>query len=167
MEYIYPWMHGAVALAQGNFVEAYNYLEHALAGWMPVAYGRYDRVSLIASLALALRGLGRNDEARVQLVAALDDALGSRAYLGLLLTLTVAALFKLDQGNMVPAVELYATVAVQPLVSHSIWYDDIAGKTIAEAAGQLPAELVTTARHKGENADLWEGGRVLADSLAA
>jgi tetratricopeptide (TPR) repeat protein len=167
MEYIHPWMHGAVTLAQGHYAEAYIYLEQALAGWTPVAYGRYDRVSLIASLALALRGLGRNDEARVQLAAALDDALGSRAYFGLLIALTVAALFKLDQENTVPAVDLYATVAAQPLVSHSIWYNDIAGKTIAEAAGQLPAELVATARHKGEKAGLWEAGQALADSLAA
>jgi hypothetical protein len=166
IEYIDPWMHGAVTLAQGRYAEAHKQLEQALAGWSPVAYGRYDRVSITATLALALRGLGRNDEARVQFAAALKDALSSRAYLGLLLALAVAALLELDRGNTARAVELYTTVAAQPLVAHSTWYTDIAGKEIAEAATHLPAERVATARLKGENADLWETGQALVDSIS-
>jgi hypothetical protein len=140
-------------------------LEQALAHWKPIAYARYDRVSITACLALALRGLGRNEEAQAQWAGALKDALENRVYLGLLLVLTVAALFELDRGHVARAIELYRTVASQPLVSHSVWYTDIAGRELATAARQLPVEVAASAQQRGEKADLWQTGEQLADTI--
>jgi hypothetical protein len=63
------------------------------------------------------------------------------------------------------AVEYYATIATQPLVAHSTWYADIAGKEISAATSQLPVAIATSARQSGEKADLWETGQRLIGSL--
>jgi predicted ATPase/DNA-binding CsgD family transcriptional regulator len=161
IEYVHPWIHGMVALAQSHFDEAYQQLEQVLARWRPLVYARYDKAGIIASLALALRGLGRHEEAQVQLAAALYDALESRAYLGLLPALIAAALLELDRENETYALELYATAAAQPLVAHSTWYADVAGKEFALAAGRVTDEVAATARLRGEKADLWESAETL------
>lgn len=167
MAYLHPSKQSAVALAQGHYNEAHRFAEQALAAWTPVAYSRYERASLVSRVALALRGLGRRDEAWRQLSLSLKQALGDRSYIGLLLAIATGALLEVQQGNIARGLELYTTIARQPLVSNSIWYADIAGKEIAETASKLPVEIAANARENGERADLWETGQTLADSIPA
>jgi tetratricopeptide (TPR) repeat protein len=167
MTHAHPSKQCEVALARGHYAEAYRYAEQALAAWTPVSYARYQRATLASQLALALWGLGRHEDARIQLSSALEDALQNRTYLGLLLAICAGALLELQRGNIARGLEFYTTIAGQPLVANSLWYADIAGKKIAAAASQLPVEIMASARQRGETAELWESGQRLADSLFA
>lgn len=165
VSYLSPWKQGAIALAQGHHAEAHGHLARAVAAWTPVAYSRYERAILIGCLVCALRGLGRGQEAYAQLAAGLEDTLQNHSYRGLLVMITAAALLELDRGNIERSLELYTAVGAQPLAAHSTWYADIAGKEIASASNQLPADVADGARRRGEAADLWDIAQTLIEAL--
>ena len=112
-------------------------------------------------LVLTLRAIGRIDEAWVQLAACLKDALEIRSYRGVLMAITGSALLELDRGNVAHAIALYSTGGMQPLVSLSAWFADVAGKEIAAAANQLSVGIAANARRNGET------GRSLGDRSIA
>ena len=165
LKYKYPARRAAIGLALGHYRQARHDLEQAVAAWTPVAYSLYERGILLAMLALALRGLGRREEAWVQLSDALKDTLRYRAHSALLLAITAAALLELDRGNSRRGLELYAAAASQTLVSQSVWYADIAGNEIARIASQLPVDVTSKLSSGDDEVNYWKIGEELADQI--
>ncbi len=77
------------------------------------------------------------------------------------------ALLLIDDGHLERAVELYGLVSRHPYVANSVWFEDVAGKEIADAAAALPPDVVATARERGRARDLWQTAEELLEELNA
>ena len=107
-----------------------------------------------AASSYAARGLGDREAAREHLVRALRWATGRGSYLALVETLPAAAWLLSEQGEVERAVEIYALACTLPAVANSVWYQDVVGRPIAEAAESLPPEVVTAAKERGRARDM-------------
>ncbi|MBV7339899.1 tetratricopeptide repeat protein [Chloroflexi bacterium TSY] len=70
--------------------------------------------------------------------------------------LPAMALLLADQGENERAVEFYAAALQTPYIANSRWYEDIAGRHIAEVEATLPLTVVEAAKERGRRRDLWE-----------
>jgi hypothetical protein len=61
-----------------------------------------------------------------------------------------------DAGNTERAVEVYELACQDPFVANSRWFETVYGSRVADAASQLPEEVVQAARERGAALDLWE-----------
>jgi hypothetical protein len=66
----------------------------------------------------------------------------------------VAALLLADRGEVERAVELDALASCYDIVANSKWFEEVAGRPIAEAADGLPAEVEAAAQERGRAGDL-------------
>jgi hypothetical protein len=64
------------------------------------------------------------------------------------------ALILLTRGNLEQALEIYAFTCILGHVANSVWFDDLVGKPIAEAAASLPPRVVAAARERGRKRDV-------------
>jgi hypothetical protein len=150
---------GAHAKAQQLFLESKPWLQ-AL-GWQDwVVQGR-------CVLAYAARGLGEVDDARRHLAQAVQWAIAHGSFTVLLLALPATALLLLDQGEVERAVEIYALACTLPAVANSRWYEDVAGRPIAEAATTLAPQVVEAAQQRGRARDVWATAAELLEELEA
>jgi tetratricopeptide (TPR) repeat protein len=117
------------------------------------------------ALAYAARGLGDLEQARHQLVQALQWANQRRAFHVLIFALPAAALLLLDRGEKERAVEIYELARTLPAVANSRWFEDVAGRAIVEAAAALPPDVVAAARERGRARDLGATARELVADL--
>jgi tetratricopeptide (TPR) repeat protein len=144
---------GEVLLAEAALPQAYAALQESLKDLAEISDDPRD-AHPSAWIGLAARGLDQRQEAWQHLAVALAWASRRRKFRELMVTLAGIALLLADQGEVERAVELYALASRYPFVGGSQWFEDVAGKRIAEAAATLPPEAAEEARKRGRARDL-------------
>jgi tetratricopeptide (TPR) repeat protein len=157
---------GRVAVCKGAHGEARRLLLDSIAAYETVGWTEFAAESQ-SVLPYAALGLGDADEARRHLVEALRWTTERGSFPVLLSAFPVAGLLLLDQGEEERAVEIYATACTLPAVANSRWYEDVAGRPIAEAAAKLPAEVVAAAQERGRARDTWATAKELVVEFEA
>jgi predicted ATPase/DNA-binding SARP family transcriptional activator len=157
---------GLTALAEGAYREALALFQESVAAFEEVRH-RENRGWVLGPLGLAARRAGETALARQCVAEAL--AIGTRlgAFMPLIYGLPAAALLLADQGAPDRAVAVYACVSRYEFVANSRWFQDVAGRQLAEVAAGLPPEVVAAARARGRDQDLAATARELLDDLAA
>jgi tetratricopeptide (TPR) repeat protein len=154
---------GLLSLVDMAYGEARQRIRDSVATLREVGR-RHQLRQALASLAYAARATGDNDRARRCLHECLQPGDGRGSILPLLYALPAKALLLADQGAGERAVELYALASRYQVVSNSRWFEDVAGRQIAQAAASLPPEAVAAARKRGRERDLWATvGELLAE----
>jgi predicted ATPase len=143
---------GSLALAEQAYSEARRLLRQGLVVYREI--GPPAEVGWAhAVLAYAARGLDQSAQMRRHLRRALQ-ACETRAVPPLLWALPAAALLLADRGDAQRAVEVYALASRYGLVANSRWFEDVAGRHVAEIAGSLPKDAAAAARERGRAQDL-------------
>jgi tetratricopeptide (TPR) repeat protein len=102
----------------------------------------------VMSFLLMAKG-GRGD-----VVATIRLARQARSFLAYMIALPSVALYFLEAGDTLQAVELYAAAGKHPYVSNSKWYADLVGRPIDAAAAALHVEAVAAAKARGVQREL-------------
>jgi tetratricopeptide (TPR) repeat protein len=125
-------------------------------------------------IAIPLTGLGyaacRLDQlpqARQHLAEAMSSALAIKAFIPGVFALTGAALLLATTGDQARAVEIWALAKYHPLVTHSKWFEDVAGRELDDLAATLPTEVAEAAQARGRALDLWQTAAELLAELEA
>jgi predicted ATPase/DNA-binding SARP family transcriptional activator len=143
---------GCLELAQGVPATAHPLLEESAAIYREV--GPKDDLGMaLACLALSARERGNTLEARGHLCHALEIAQECGVVSPLMWALPATALLLADKGETERAVELYALASRYPIVAHSRWFEDVAGRHIATVAASLPPDVVAAAQGRGPARD--------------
>jgi tetratricopeptide (TPR) repeat protein len=161
------WLLGCIALAQDAFPEAEAHLLESLAALQTLGQEQAELAFVL--LGYANWGLRRVDQALRYLFDALKISAAAHSAampLGPLLALPAIALSLVDQGEVERAVELHALVTRYPFAAHSRWFEDVAGRRIAESAAALPPDTSQAAQQRGETLDLWGTVDDLMQALA-
>ncbi len=146
---------GEAALAQGEFVEAWGYLDESMAVYRRIGqWEEWHRALATSILAARNRDLGPGIKS--DFLAGLRDAVEGLAALPLVWGLPALALLMAKEGAGAHAVELYALAERQPLVSHSRWFEDVVGRAIAAATASLPRADIRAAQQRGRSGHLVE-----------
>ena len=144
---------GAVALAEGDYRRAEALLQESAA-----VYGGIDQWAehcrTLAALGYARRALGRRGWADPLLLAGLQRAAQSHAFLPLLWGLPALALFLADAGKMEQAATLQALARRQPALANSRWYEAVVGRQLAALVAALPPEQGAQAEARGCSLEL-------------
>jgi DNA-binding SARP family transcriptional activator/predicted ATPase len=144
---------GLVALTKEAYAEAHGWLERGATLLQEIGFA-LDLALTLGLLAHAARGMGDIAGARGHLHEALRLVAETRQFMSSLFALPAAALLLADAGEVERAVELYALASRYGLVGNSQFFEDIAGRQIAAAAAELPAEVVAAAQARGRARDL-------------
>ena len=155
---------GLVAVREGAHAEANRLLLESI-GECQAAGMHADLREARCALAYAARGLGDLDEAQCQLNQALRWATERGSFPVLVSAIPAAALLLLDQGEKERAVEIYELACTLPAVANSRWFEDVAGRPIAEAAARLSPDVVTAARERGRARDVDATAKELLEEL--
>jgi tetratricopeptide (TPR) repeat protein len=145
---------GGVALVEGVYVEAEQWLQESIAIYREIGM-RAELGWALACRGYVARGLGQPNRARQVLREALQIGMEIGAFFPPIIALPAVALLLVDQNQVERAVELYALAIRYPYVSHSRWFEDVAGKHVVAVAAALPAEVVAAAQERGRQRDLW------------
>jgi predicted ATPase/DNA-binding SARP family transcriptional activator len=157
---------GQVALAEEAYVEAHHHFQECAAFFRAV--GSLNNVDqALACLGYAARGLGQRAQAQQYVFETVKGASERHDFLPLIHALPGIALLMADQGEKERAVELYALAKTQGMVANSKWFEDIAGRHMAEIAATLPPEVAAEAEACGRARDLWESAAELSEELEA
>lgn len=158
------WPLADALLAQGKVSEAKMVCEEA------VVFFQHDFGK--QGLGLALTKLGRTEYAEGHLarawertLEALDIFTRARHYYFCSAGLAMLALLLAEQGEAERAVEVYALATRHPTMASSIWYAELYGKYIDEAAKDLPLEVSEAAKARGREQDFWQTVARLAASI--
>ena len=158
------WRLGDIKLAQGQYAEAGQLLKRSTE--------THRRLQILGRLAdvLASEGYaayvpGQIHEIRLCLVETLQMSLADRLWLTAIRSLPLAALYAISRGRTEAAVELYALASCAVHVTNSPWFEDVAGRHVAAAAGSLPIEVVLSAQQRGRNRDMWQAVENLLETL--
>ncbi len=114
----------------------------------------------LAALSRAELALGRQDAAWTHALRGVG-LLVDRHYFWLLEAMAAAATMLAARGEAERAVEIYALLHRHPYVANSVWFDDMFGQMVAQAAAALPPSVGTAAQARGEALDLWQAARAL------
>jgi tetratricopeptide (TPR) repeat protein len=142
-----------VALVKGTYTEAQRLYQESLAAHRQARRRNAEAFALVG-LAYAARGLGQLAQARQHLWQSLLRYPKVTAFASLMSALPAMALLLVDRDEVERAVELYALASRYPVVANSRWFEDVAGKHIAAAAGALPPDVVAAAQERGRARDL-------------
>ena len=145
-------MLGEVALIEGAYAEAREYLQESAAILRETR--QLELGEVLAVLGYAARGLDQVPQAEGHLFEALRAASEIRTIFPLVTALPAIALLLADQGEKERAVELYALASRYPRVANSRWFEDIAGRHLAAVAATLSPEVVASAQARGRDRDL-------------
>jgi tetratricopeptide (TPR) repeat protein len=151
---------GRTALAEGAYNEAQAWLQQSIAAYDQAGRPNISNNTLVA-LAYVAGALDHLPQARQYVRAALTSVARTRDWKVAVQSLPAVALLLLDGGgganqpNVERAVELYALASRYPYVRNSRWFEDVAGKELAAAAGHLPPEVAREAQKRGRARDLW------------
>jgi tetratricopeptide (TPR) repeat protein len=119
-----------------------------------------------ATLSRAEWGLGQQATARQHLLEALAVAVKIRAFVTLLHVLPIVPVFlagEEDTRHKVRAIKIYALANSHPFIANCQFFYDIAGKDVEAVEAELPADVVTAAKARGQALDFWP----TAESLLA
>jgi predicted ATPase/DNA-binding SARP family transcriptional activator len=146
------WVLGGIALTREAFNEAQQTLTEGLSASR--TFGQRDEIGrILATLGYALRGLGESSEAKRYFFEALRLGDQIQAIIPLLVALPGVALKLVDSHQEERAVEIFALLASYPFITNSRWFEDIAGKYIAQIAAGLPPNVVVAAEAKTRGRD--------------
>ncbi len=160
------WVRSGVALARGAYTQAQQWSEECATLSRRIEQ-RDELAWALGLLGSAARGLGQLSAARQHLREAISMAAETESFAAIIGALPMIPPLLADQGQGERAVELYALVLSQiPIVPHSRWFEDIAGRHIAAVAGGLPPDVVAAAQARGRARDLWATVAELVDELA-
>jgi tetratricopeptide (TPR) repeat protein len=150
---LYLFLLGSVALAEEAYAEAWQLLEESVAISREIKYREFLDQGL-AVRGYAARGLGQLPQAQQYLCEVLQIVADNRAFIPSMLALPAVALLLVDRGEVERAVELYGLASRYEFVANSRWFEDVAGRHIAEVAATLPPEVVAAAQERGRARDL-------------
>ena len=156
--YLFPaascWGHLArIAMVEGKYVEAERLLRDAMAVWEKNAC--YEFVVLGQGWrAYLLHRSGDSVGARRSIVEALRWTATHESYHALVDTISSAAAVLLAEGDHVRAIEVYEMACTFPYIANSRWHEDVIGRLVAQAAGSLPAAVVSAAKERGRARDV-------------
>jgi predicted ATPase/DNA-binding SARP family transcriptional activator len=117
-------------------------------------------------LAYALRILNRRRQAIQSMIQALKFAMESKPLNPMRFELPGMALLLADEGEAERAVEFYAAALQSPYIANSRWFEDIAGRRVAEIAAALPRSVVLAAQERGRARHLWTTANELLAELS-
>jgi tetratricopeptide (TPR) repeat protein len=144
---------GRLALSEEAYAEAECLLVQSVGEQVSLEHDDFEaRVRCV--LAQAKLGLGDLEEGRRCVLAGLNWTRDRGSFPVLIEALPAAARLLLVQGEAERAVEIYALACTLPAVANSVWFDDVVGKPIAQAAGSLPAAVVAAAKERGRARDV-------------
>jgi tetratricopeptide (TPR) repeat protein len=155
---------GGIALAEGAYAEAERHLResaavlHALDARSFVAWP-------LALLAVAELSLDQVEQARRHLCQALQLCAEMQDAPTPTFALPASARYLAQQGQPARAVEVYALACRFPDVAKSRLWEDIVGRHVAAAAGDLAPDVVAAAQERGRAADVWETVEALLEEL--
>ncbi len=147
------WYLGCAALAGEAYVEAEQWLRESAAVLRELVH-QDGLAGIRATQAIAALRLEQPLLARECLCESVRTVVEVGGYYSPLPTLTALALYVADRGSVERAVELYALASCSPLVAHSRWYEDVAGRHIAALAAALPPDVAAAARERSRKQDL-------------
>jgi predicted ATPase len=129
---------------------------------------RHDQAYALIWLGYTEQGLGDGVQAQQHLAEALQISIEVRTWSPLWLALPLAALLSADRGELERAVELYTLFVSQSLGEwvKCPFFEDLAGRHIAEVAATLPPEVVAAAEARGRARDLWQTAEELLVALS-
>jgi hypothetical protein len=155
---------GCLALAEGAYAEAQGLMQVSATTYHDD--GRHAESSEpLADLGYVARRLGDPRQGKRYLCQALEIAVDTGALYPLMYAIPVEALLAADEGDVERAVELYVLASRHPVVAHSRWFEEIAGKDIAAAAAGLPPDVVAAAQERGLARELWATAKELLAEL--
>jgi predicted ATPase/DNA-binding SARP family transcriptional activator len=160
------WVLGDVALATEAYAEACVWFQKSAVIQRRIGQ-KEDLCYALTDLACAVLRLGQLTQARRHLHEALRTAAEIQSVGVLWHALPATALLFADLGEHERAVELYALASRYPIVSNSLWFQDVAGRRIATAATILPTDVVAAAQARGLAQDLWTVVAELVEELAS
>jgi tetratricopeptide (TPR) repeat protein len=143
---------GDLAIAEEAYAEAHKYLTESLEILRETQI--LELSDALATLGFAARGLGQISRAEQYLAEALRTASEIQTSFPLTTALPAVALLLADQGEKEKAVELYVLASRHPRVANSRWFEDIAGRHIADVAASLPPDEVAAAQERGKTRNL-------------
>jgi len=111
-------------------------------------------------------GLHQTRQARRYLCEILQIGMDIHGFYTVLHILYAASLILIERAKIEVAVEIAALAEQHPFVGNSRWFEDIAGREIAQAAETLPSEVVIAAQERGRARDLWETAAELLKELS-
>ena len=149
------WRLGEIYLAQGRHAEARQLLDDSVELHRNIGYQARLR-DVLTSKGICAYAQGESHELRLCLVEALQLSVADRAWLTAIRALPLAALAAASRGQIETAVELYALASCAPYIANSPWFEDVAGRHVAAAAGSLPAAVVAAAQQRGQSQELWQ-----------
>ncbi len=144
---------GELALATGDFEQAYRYLTDSAEAAGPETKDRYQHGQQVM-LGLAARGLGRPDEAEQLIRSALRQTSSAQRFQVQMVALVGLSLLFADRGQAERAVELFSLASRYGIVANSIWFRDVVGESISAAAARLSPGVLREARERGVARDL-------------
>jgi tetratricopeptide (TPR) repeat protein len=147
------WVLGGVATAEQAYAQAQGWLQESVAVLKKVGLPDVLNAAL-ATAGYAAWGAGQRIQAKECLAQALHYAQQTHSLGALLLALPGVALLMIGRGEIERAIELYALASRHPLVANARWFEDIAGRHIADAAADLSPDVVSAARERGQVRDL-------------
>jgi tetratricopeptide (TPR) repeat protein len=143
---------GDLALVEEAYTEAHRCLSESLEILRETQI--LELSDSLASLGFAARGLRQISRAEQCLAEALQIASDIKTSLPLTTALPAIALLLADQGEKERAIELYALASRDPRVANSRWFEDVAGRHIADVAATFPSDVVAAAQERGKARNL-------------
>jgi DNA-binding SARP family transcriptional activator/predicted ATPase len=140
---------GEVFLARKDYLQARQTLLESAALYRQVP--QEDELSLtLASLADSESRLGLSDQAKIHLDEALQIAAETGSWQACLHVIGKTAVFMALQGEVELGVEVYALATSYPYLGNSIYWEDCAGKQMAELAEGIPEAARIAAIERGK-----------------
>ncbi|MEZ4770156.1 MAG: BTAD domain-containing putative transcriptional regulator [Caldilineales bacterium] len=149
------WIVGLALLAVERPSEALHKFENSLESFRAISAESWYASSYLG-LARASLELGNAATARSYHCQTLDWLLRHPNPYWLAYCFGNEALRRLEAGDPAGAVEIYARAEAFPFVANSIWFTDVYGARVGEAARSLPDADADAARSRGAALDLWE-----------
>jgi tetratricopeptide (TPR) repeat protein len=143
---------GHAMLAMDAHTEAEQLLQEAVDLYRMLGQREW-LVWALAWLGHAAYAQGKRAQARQHLHEALQTGDAPLSVILSTAALSTIALLLADQGEPARAVELYALASCYPYVANSRWFEDVAGRHIADAAAELPPDIIAAAREHGRARD--------------
>jgi tetratricopeptide (TPR) repeat protein len=140
-------------LGKATYDQAWQRLEESIAGFRTISH--HENLGWALALSpYAARGLGQFAQARQHLAEALHIVADLGVFVPLMYGLPAAALLLADADQQERAVEVYALASRYPFVANSRWFEEVAGKHIAQVAAELPPQVVAAAQTRGQERDV-------------
>jgi predicted ATPase len=120
----------------------------------------------LAVMSRAELALNRPDTAWTHALRGVE-LLSGRHYFWLLEAMAAAAAVLATRGEAERAVEIYALLKRHPYVANSVWFSDIYGEVVEQAAAALAPEVEAAALARSGTSDLWQAARALVGAYGA